>query len=54
MGTAGGRQFIQEHGLEASCGYVIAENGEKTISDYINEADGKMYNVKKMKKADRK
>lgn len=48
------KKFSQVFPIEASCGYVIAENGEKTINDYINEADEKMYNVKKMKKADRK
>lgn len=39
--------------IEASSGYVIAENDSKSIDEYINEADDKMYKAKKRRKAQR-
>ncbi len=39
--------------IEASIGFVIAENGEKNLNDCINLADEKMYEVKKAKKVQR-
>lgn len=39
--------------IEASIGFVIAENREISLNDYINLADEKMYEVKKAKKVQR-
>ena len=40
--------------IEASIGYVIADTGEKSLNDWIDEADEKMYEVKKARKVERK
>ena len=40
--------------IEASIGFVIADNPELSLNDYINLADEKMYAVKKARKAARK
>ena len=40
--------------IEASIGWVIAEDPVLTLNDYINLADEKMYSVKKSRKAERK
>lgn len=40
--------------IEASVGYTIAREGNKTIDYYINIADEKMYSAKKQRKAERK
>lgn len=39
--------------IEASTGYVIADDPVKTIDEYINEADDRMYLDKKQRKAQR-
>lgn len=33
--------------ITASIGYVLADDGEKSLAEYINEADEKMYDVKR-------
>lgn len=40
--------------IEASIGFVIADNPELSLNDYINFADEKMYAVKKARRAARK
>ena len=40
--------------IEASIGWVIAEDPVLTLNDYINLADEKMYSAKKSRKAERK
>ena len=40
--------------IEASIGWVIADDPGLTLNDYINLADEKMYSVKKSRKAERK
>lgn len=40
--------------IEASIGFVIADNPELSLNDYINLADEKMYAVKKARRAARK
>ncbi|MGO4947261.1 diguanylate cyclase [Blautia sp. Sow4_E7] len=40
--------------IEASIGWVIAEDPVLTLNDYINLADEKMYSAKKARKAERK
>ena len=40
--------------IEASIGFVIAENTELSLNDYINLADEKMYASKKARRAARK
>lgn len=39
--------------ISASIGYVIAEDEEQTLNDYINQADEQMYAIKKRKKMQR-
>ena len=39
--------------IEASAGYVIARDASKGIDEYINDADDKMYQEKKRRKAQR-
>lgn len=40
--------------IEASIGWVIADDPGLTLNDYINLADEKMYSAKKARKAERK
>ena len=40
--------------IEASIGWVIADDPGRTLNDYINLADEKMYSEKKARKAERK
>ena len=40
--------------IEASIGWVIADDPDLPLNDYINLADEKMYSVKKSRKAERK
>lgn len=42
-----------EFPIEASLGYVVVDDYDRSINDYINEADEKMYANKKARKAER-
>lgn len=42
-----------EFPIEASIGYVVVDDYDKSINDYINEADERMYEHKKARKAQR-
>lgn len=46
--------YHAEFPIEASIGYAIAQPGEKSLNDWIDEADEKMYEVKKARKVERK
>lgn len=42
-----------EFPIEASLGYVVVDDYDRSINDYINDADEKMYANKKARKAER-
>ena len=46
--------FCMGFPIEASIGWVIADDPGLTLNDYINLADEKMYSAKKARKAERK